>query len=105
MSDEKSAQNMDKDFFKRTDAFIQVANKLCKEKENETGEVSAGKVSASMLYAAARFNAFIVASSAKDKAEADRNKVEAIEYFTDQYRAMLLANMDDYINKYDEYMK
>jgi hypothetical protein len=98
MSDEKSAQNMDKDFFKRTDAFIQVANGLCKE--NETG-----KVSASMLYAAARFNAFIVASSAKDKAEADRNKVEAIDYFTDQYRAMLLANMDDYINKYDEYMK
>jgi hypothetical protein len=98
MSDEKSAQNMDKDFFKRTDAFIQVANELCKE--NETG-----KVSASMLYAAARFNAFIVASSAKDKAEADRNKVEAIDYFTDQYRAMLLANMDDYIDKYDEYMK
>ncbi len=98
MSDEKSAQNMDKDFFKRTDAFIQVANGLCKE--NETG-----KVSASMLYAAARFNAFIVASSAKDKAEADRNKVEAIDYFTEQYRAMLLANMDDYINKYDEYMK
>ena len=98
MSDEKIAQNMDKDFFKRTDAFIQVANELCKEQDT-------GEVSASMLYAAARFNAFIVASSAKDKAEADRNKVEAIDYFTEQYRAMLLANMDDYINKYDEYMK
>ncbi len=98
MSDEKTAQQMDKDFFKRTDAFIQVANELCNEQDT-------GKVSASMLYAAARFNAFIVASSAKDKAEADRNKVEAIDYFTEQYRAMLLANMDDYINKYDEYMK
>ena len=101
MSDEntqKTAQQMDKDFFKRTDAFIKVANEL-------TQEYEVGKVSASMLYAAARFNAFIVASSAKDKAEADRNKVEAIEYFTNQYRNMLLANMDDYIEKYDEYLK
>lgn len=101
MSDEnaqKTAQQMDKDFFKRTDAFIKVANEL-------TSEHEVGKVSASMLYAAARFNAFIVASSAKDKAEADRNKVEAIEYFTNQYRNMLLANMDDYIEKYDDYLK
>ena len=98
MSEEKTVQNMDKDFFKRTDAFIKVANELTQDNE-------VGKVSASMLYAAARFNAFIVASSAKDKAEADRNKVEAIDYFTEQYRSMLLANMDDYINKFDEYMK
>ena len=98
MSDEKTAQKMDKDFFKRTDAFIKVANEL-------TSEHDIGKVSASMLYAAARFNAFIVASSAKDKAEADRNKVEAIEYFTNQYRSMLMANMEDYIEKYDDYLK
>lgn len=98
MSDEKTAQKMDKDFFKRTDAFIKVANEL-------TSEHDIGKVSASMLYAASRFNAFIVASSAKDKAEADRNKVEAIEYFTNQYRSMLMANMEDYIEKYDEYLK
>ncbi|MCP5325246.1 MAG: DUF3144 domain-containing protein [Oceanospirillaceae bacterium] len=98
MSQEKAAQNMDKDFFKRTDAFIQLANQLSQEQD-------LGKVSASLLYAAARFNAFIVASSAADKAEADRNKVQAIDYFTNQYRAMLLANMDDYIEKFDEYLK
>jgi len=96
--EEKTIQKMDKDFFKRTDAFIKVANELSTEHD-------LGKVSASLLYAAARFNAFIVASSAADKAEADRNKVEAIEYFTEQYRSMLLANMNDYINKYDEYLK
>lgn len=89
---------MDKDFFKRTDAFIKVANELTKDHD-------LGKVSASMLYAAARFNAFIVASSAENKEEADRNKVEAIDYFTSQYRSMLLANMNDYIDKYDEYLK
>lgn len=98
MTQEKAAQNMDKDFFKRTDAFIQLANQLTQEQD-------LGKVSASLLYAAARFNAFIVASSAADKAEADRNKVQAIEYFTNQYRAMLIANMDDYIEKFDEYLK
>lgn len=98
MAEEKTIQKMDKNFFKRTDAFIKVANELTTEHET-------GKVSASMLYAAARFNAFIVASSAGSKEEADRNKVEAIEYFTEQYRSMLLANMNDYIDKYDEYLK
>ena len=98
MAEEKTIQKMDKDFFKRTDAFIKVANELSTEHD-------LGKVSASMLYAAARFNAFIVASSAESKEEADRNKVEAIDYFTSQYRAMLLANMNDYIDKYDDYLK
>ena len=74
--EEKTIQKMDKDFFKRTDAFIKVANELSTEHD-------LGKVSASLLYAAARFNAFIVASSAADKEEVDRNKVEAIEYFTE----------------------
>ncbi len=98
MSDDKKVQQLDKDFFKRTDAFINVANDLSKEHD-------LGKVSASLLYAAARFNAYIVASSADDKAAADRNKVEAIEYFTEQYRSMLIANMDDYIEKYDDYLQ
>ena len=99
MTDEKKkVQQLDKAYFKRTDAFINVANDLCKEHDM-------GKVSASLLYAASRFNAYIVASSADDKAAADRNKVEAIEYFTEQYRSMLIANMDDYIEKYDEYLK
>jgi uncharacterized protein YeeX (DUF496 family) len=94
----KTIQKMDKDFFKRTDAFIKVANEL-------TGDHDLGKVSASMLYAAARFNAFIVASSAGDKTEAEKNKEDAINYFTEQYRSMLLANMNDYIEKYDDYLK
>lgn len=94
----KTTQKMDKDFFKRTDAFIKVANELSTEHD-------LGKVSASMLYAASRFNAFIVASSAENKEEAERNQAEAIEYFTEQYRSMLTANMSDYIEKYDEYLK
>ncbi|WP_396588335.1 DUF3144 domain-containing protein [Bermanella sp. R86510] len=99
MSDpEQTAKNMDPGFFKRTDQFISLANELTKEHEP-------GKISASMLYAAARFNAYLVAASAKDKAEADRNKVEALDYFTDQYRAMLKANLEDYVEKYDEYLK
>jgi hypothetical protein len=94
----KTIQKMDKDFFKRTDAFIKVANELSTEHD-------LGKVSASMLYAAARFNAFIVASSAGSKEEAESNKDDAINYFAEQYRSMLKANMKDYIDKYDDYMK
>lgn len=95
---EQTAKKMDPDFFKRTDKFIQLANELIKDHEP-------GKVSASLLYAAARFNAHIVTASAKDKAEADLNKGEALEYFTQQYAAMLKANLEDYVEKYDEYLK
>ena len=30
---------------------------------------------------------------------------ETVEYFTKQYRAMLEENLDDYINKFAEYMQ
>lgn len=84
------------DFWQRTDAVIQLANDQSEQTDSED-------VNASLLYATARFNAFLIAAKATNaKALAD-NKEGAIEYFTAQYRQLLQENLDDYIENFDEY--
>ena len=73
----------DKEFFDRADAIIALANSQC-------DDFPIGKVSSSLLFAAARFNAFIVASSAKDLDQLKEEKEEAIKYFKQQYEKFLL---------------
>ncbi|MNG29155.1 hypothetical protein D3C84_1145360 [compost metagenome] len=76
--------------------MIHLANEQC-------NDAPKGKVSSSLLYAAARFNSFIVASMAGDLDELNADREEAISYFTEQYRKMLTENLDDYIENYKEY--
>lgn len=83
----------DKEFFDRADEIINLANKQC---DNNP----IGKVSSSLLFAAARFNAFIVASSAKDLEELKNDKAEAIKYFKEQYEKVFIENIDEYIKNY-----
>ena len=89
MSDETE----DKEFFDRADAIIALSNSQC-------DDFSIGKVSSSLLFAAARFNAFIVASSAKDLDELKKDKEEAVKYFKQQYEKVFIENMDEYIKNY-----
>ena len=91
-------QSVDDKFFNRADSFIELANQHCAE----TGR---GKVSASLLYAAARFNAFVAASQAESGRDLRSSKKEAVEYFTDQYRKMLEENLDDYSANFRRYVK
>lgn len=88
-----SGETEDKEFFDRADAIIALANSQC-------DDFSIGKVSSSLLFAAARFNAFIVASSAKDLDELKKDKEEAVKYFKQQYEKVFIENMDEYIKNY-----
>jgi len=89
---------VDDHFFDRADAIINQANE-----QLET--VTPGKVSASTLYAAARFNAWVSAIGAASGEDMRTAKDETIEFFVEQYRAMLSENLDDYIDKFDAYMR
>lgn len=84
------------EFFARVNAIIDLANQQCQD-------APPGQVSASLLYAVARFNAFVVASAAKDVEEMKANRQEAIDYFPEQYTKMLIENLDEYIEHFDEY--
>ena len=87
----------DDDFYTRADAHIQVAN-------DQTDKVGRGKVSASMMYATARFNSWISACKAESGADLLEGKEKILEYFVEQYRNMLAENIDDYARNFDKYM-
>jgi hypothetical protein len=92
------AKTTDDKFYDRADEHIELSNGQI-EGDNR------GKVSASMMYATARFNAWVVASAAKSGAEMKRDRKKALEYFVEQYRLMLEENLDDYSENYKTYMK
>lgn len=92
-------QEVDNAFYERADAHIHLSN------DQITGEIGRGKVSASNMYATARFNAWVSAcgwSSGQEMAEA---KQETLEYFVSEYRKMLEENLDDYIENFESYMR
>ena len=91
------AQETDKDFYTRADAHINIANQ-------QIEKVSRGKVSASMMYATARFNCWISACKAESGDDLRGGKEEIIEYFVEKYREMLAEHLDDYASNFDKYM-
>ena len=90
---------VDKDFYNRADEHINLSNKQISK------DISLGKISASMVYSTARFNSWVNAYSFTSGIEMKLQKKETIEYFVEEYRKMLIENLDDYIENFDSYMK
>lgn len=93
-----SKTHKDEQFLNMADAFIELANQLCNEADK-------GKVSAAFLYAAARFNTFIVASSAVNSEALEEVQDRATDYFMDEYRKMLDEHMLDYKVNFEDFIK
>lgn len=91
-------EDIDKDFYNRADAVIHLAN-------DQLAGAGRGKVSASCMYATARFNAWVTACGHESATGLAASKEETLEYFTRQYRAMLEENLDDYIGNFAAYMQ
>jgi uncharacterized protein DUF3144 len=94
---EMSDTDKDKEFYEMADAFIAIAN-------GHSGKVEQGKVSATFLYAAARFNTFLVASASGSAKELSSRKKEAIEYFVAEYQKMLEEHFADYTEHFEKYI-
>lgn len=87
----------DDTFFDRADAHIFLSN-------DQLQSVSKGKVSASMLYGTARFNAWLSATGWNNAEEMKNAKDETLEYFVTEYRKMLEENLNDYIENFETYI-
>lgn len=85
-----------KTFQQRADEFIAVANQ-------QVAESGVDDVNTSVLYSAARFNAFSVARSVETAEILQAEKQAAIEYFTQRYAEMLNQNLEEYIARFDSY--
>lgn len=98
MADSNEMSENDKAFFARTDALIDLANKQME------GGVTPGDVSASFMYAVARFNAHITAADFPDSASFKGEKEKVVDYFVDQYRLMLESHVEDYVVNFNTYL-
>ncbi len=72
------------DFYEQVDRFIDLANEL-------TGDHNTSRVSAIILFAAARYNAHCLLALDPDAKE---NREAAVSYFVEQYSKMLEDNID-----------
>jgi hypothetical protein len=88
---ENTLSDNDKEFFEITDEFIKLANSL-----NEKWPTH--RISAALLYAAARYNAFNF--YATDGTPSDEN--EGIAYYCDQYKSMLATNLENFREEYEK---
>ncbi|HZX73259.1 MAG TPA: DUF3144 domain-containing protein [Cyclobacteriaceae bacterium] len=87
---------LDSDFFNRADEHIQLSN-------DQMLKVSMGKVSSSMMYSVARFNAYVFAHKCNSVEEMKRARQETIDFFVAEYEMMLKENLDDYIKNFNKY--
>jgi hypothetical protein len=85
------------EFWNRVNAIINFSNDQCEAADP-------AEVSASTMYASARFNAFIVARSAGSAENMRQEKEKALEYFTEQYRRMMSENLDDFADNIEKYL-
>ena len=92
-------KDVDEHFYERADSHIHLSN------DQLNVEKGRGKVSASMMYATARFNAWVSACGFSTSEEMSNARAQTIEYFVEQYRLMLEENLDDYISSFGDYMK
>jgi len=90
--------NDDQAFWDLVDEFISNANLAC---ENLDPSV----VSAALLQATARFNAFVVAASSLDRKEFIEEIDPAISYLGGRYREHLRDHLQDYRENYKVYIR
>jgi hypothetical protein len=86
----------DKQFFEMADKFIELANQ-------QSDGVANGKVALSMLFAVARFNAYVYAGMSGELEQFQKERQVALDYFTSQFRAALEENLNDYEKNFSEY--
>jgi hypothetical protein len=90
-----SDQDLDKQFREVADSFIAVANSHLDKMNREN-------VGMALLYAASRFNAFVVASNARDLEHFRSDREKAMEFFGAEYQRMLGANLSDHELVFEE---
>jgi hypothetical protein len=90
--------NSDDTFYDRADAHIELSNGQISD------DVPRSRVSASMMYANARFSAWLSATWCSSREEMGERRSESIAYFVDQFQKMLEENYDDYAENFSRYM-
>ena len=82
-------------FLQRADAHISLAN------EQLNNETTQGEVSASFSYGAARFNAWMAASSVESVQDLIDDKDKIVDYFLSEYKLALEEHLKNHIENFE----
>jgi phosphate uptake regulator len=96
--DSKDEEEVDALYRKMIDSFIDRANELAEGNSPEN-------VGMALLFAASRFNAFVVSQHAENIGNYEKDIEKAQEFFSSQYLKMLNENLEDYKSVYAKYHK
>ena len=95
-NDTLSDEELDEIYRRMVDMFIDRANEFAESESQEN-------VGMALLYAASRFNAFVVSQHANTLEDYERDLPKARDFFRGQYREMLDENLEDYKQVYTKY--
>ncbi|ACR11649.1 DUF3144 domain-containing protein [Teredinibacter turnerae] len=85
-------------FWDAVDAFIDTANR-------EADNTDPGIISSAILYAAARFSAFYVASFAESRKDFIEDSEETIRHYSEEFLKLMQENIADYGENFKVYMR
>ncbi|MGV6857682.1 MAG: DUF3144 domain-containing protein [bacterium] len=83
---------------KLADEFIAMANERIDDHSRE-------EVSKALMFATARFSAYLVASMSDDMDDFQRDAETGLTFFTNEFREMFVQNLADYEPKFVDTMK
>ena len=89
-------EELDRRYREIVDVFIDQANEL-------SGHNSIENVGMALLFAASRFNAYVVSQHADSQQSFETDIPKAKSFFGGQYMQMLEENLDDYKQVYNRY--
>lgn len=87
-------------FHDRVAAHINMSND-----QKKAPGLSANEVNHSMLFASARFSAWLSATNYPSGEAMAAQKKEIVSFFTKGFSEMLEGNIDDYVKNFDRFMK
>ena len=94
--DSINEEEVDALYRKMIDSFIDRANELA-------GQNSPENVGMALLFAASRFNAFVVSQHAENIDDYEKDVQKARDFFMSQYQEMLNESLEDYKKVYAKY--
>lgn len=89
----------------QNDALWGYIDQLIEDANQKTEELDIGEVGNALLYAAARFNAFMVAASCETRNDFKEDRSDSQKFLMDQFRQMLLNHFDDYEENFKVYLR
>jgi len=98
VQDSIDQEEVDARYREMIDSFIDSSNELAELDSPEN-------VGMALLFAASRFNAFVVSQHAENIDDYEKDLKKAQDFFMSQYQEMLNENLEDYKSVYAKYSK